>query len=93
MKKFKKSKSNTIEKKRGWIFALTTLLLLLVVGIVTLIVCWIYYKWEWTTIAYWLNPFSEGNSVTWVVYLAIFLILFALIWVIHMARVNKNKED
>lgn len=93
MKKFKHKKSKTEEKKNANKFIALTILLLLIVGSMALIVCWIYYKWEWSTIAYWLNPFSDGNQITWVIYIGIVLLLLVLIWAIHMAKVNKNKEE
>lgn len=92
-KKFKHSKNHSLERKRTNLFIIGTLLFILVSGLIALIVCWSYYKWEWSTIAYWLNPFSEGNQITWVVYIGIVLILLVLVWMIHINKVNKNNVE
>lgn len=66
-------------KKGKVIYVFLTMMFLLVIGLTALIVCWSYYKWEWATVAYWLNPFSEGNNYALIIYLGIAVFLFALI--------------
>lgn len=90
-KKFrpKKEKLAKSKSKRAFYFALT-FIFVLVVGITTLSVCWVYYKWQWATIAYWLNPFSEGNCYTWIVYSLIVIAMLAFVWLFHKDRQGKS---
>lgn len=83
-------KQMTKEAKRRFWFILGTALLLLVTAIVTLSVCWIYFKWEWSSVAWWLNPFSPGNTITWAVYAGLLALGMLVVWLLHRARMDKG---
>ncbi len=80
--KFRPKKEKTKEQTKKRMYVLMTIGFLLIVGLVTAIICFNYYQVKWETIAYWLNPFSEGNYYAWLVYcgiaIAIVLVLFSL---------------
>lgn len=73
--------------------ALVTLLTLLVAGVACLVTCWFTYEWTWDKVLYWLNPFSEGNNWTWLLYFGVALFVLVLIWLIHQARMEKIMDE
>lgn len=84
-------KKNTVtrSKRAKWSILLGTFITLLIAGVIVLVACAIQFKWTWEMIGYWLNPFSEGNNWAWVIYAAVLVFVFILIWLIHQARVEK----
>lgn len=86
-KKFKPKKTSTREGRARYIFIATTLALLIAVGIITLVVCWNYFKWEWQYIADFLNPFNNGLILF--VYVGIVLAIYVLAWAIHESRMKR----
>ena len=69
---------------------IATLILLVVALTVTLVVCVNIYHWKAEDILYWLNPFSEGNNITFAVYFVLVLLVMLLIWAIHEKRQHRQ---
>lgn len=92
--KYKMKKAKMGEgKKAGAKMALVTLLTIIVAGIVALSTCAYVYHWTWDMVKYWLNPFSEGNNWTWLIYLGLLLLLLVIIWLIHRVRIEKMIDE
>lgn len=90
-KKFKPKKGMvTKSKSRKALYVALTLTFLLIIGLSTLAVCWKYYEWQWEDVAYWLNPFSQGNYYTWIVYALIVVALMIIIWLVHKDKDSKS---
>ena len=88
-----KKKGMDRARKAKWSIILGTVVTLMVAAIVTLISCAYAYHWTWEMVAYWLNPFAEGNNWSWLVYAGIIGFVFLLIWLIHNARVERILND
>lgn len=80
-------------KKAGAKMALVTILTIIVAGIVALSTCAYVYHWTWEMVKYWLNPFSEGNNLTWLIYLGFLLLILVIIWLIHRIRIEKMIDE
>lgn len=80
-------------KKAGAKMALFTILTIIVAGIVALSTCAYVYHWSWEMVKYWMNPFSEGNNWTWLIYLGFLLLILVIIWLIHRARIEKMIDE
>lgn len=80
-------------KKAAAKIALTTILTVFVAGVICLVTCWITFKWRWEQVAYWLNPFSEGNNWTWLIYFGLVFFGLIVIWLIHKARMDKIMDE
>lgn len=90
-KKFRPKKEKLSKSKsRKAMYVGLTITFMLIIGCVTLGVCWKHYNWQWSTIAYWLNPFSEGNYYTWMVYALIVILVMAIIWLLHKDGEHKS---
>ncbi len=80
-------------KRARWRLALISASTVAISGLICLVTCWITFKWSWDDVTYWLNPFSEGNDWTWLIYFAIVLFMLLMIWLIHMARMEKISNN
>lgn len=90
-KKFRPKKERLSKSKsRKAFYVAITLTFLIVIGVTTLAVCWKYYQWEWSAVAYWLNPFSEGNHYTWMVYAGLVIAIMLIIWLLHKDGEHKS---
>lgn len=80
-------------RRAKWRLALISVLTAAISGIICIVTCWITFGWTWDDVAYWLNPFSEGNDWTWLIYFAVVMFVLLTIWLIHMARMEKISND
>lgn len=93
MEKYKfKHKTKSRSKKAKLSIILGTLLTLIVTVIVVLVVVCITYKVSWDDVAFWLNPFSEGNNISWLLYTAVTLAILGIIKLIHDIRMQSILE-
>lgn len=90
-KKFRPKKAFASKSKsRKALYVALTITFLMIIGLTTLIVCWKYYGWQMEDVVYWLNPFSQGNYYTWIVYSLIVIAIMIIIWLIHKDKSSKS---
>lgn len=93
MKKYYLKKKMGAGKKAKAKIALISIITCLVATLICLVTCAFSFHWTWEMVVYWLNPFSEGNNWTWLVYFAVVFLALIIIWLVHRARMEKIESD